>query len=241
MSVRLSASLPSTCSGAMYGRVPRIMPSCVRLSALPAIVGNDESSEGSLTGAIAFASPKSSSLTPDFVNITLPGFRSRWTIPCRCALSRASAISDAVTQRLLERQRAVGQSIRQRLALQVLHDEVLGLAFPSHVIERADVRVRELRDGLGLPLEALPHLRGREMLRQDLHRHGPIQTRIPCPVDLAHPARTDWGEDLVGPEASAGGEGHRVVRILSARRKQASEPPAPVQCEHSQQGGRPRR
>jgi hypothetical protein len=28
-------------------------------------------------GAIAFASPKSSSFTPDFVNITLPGLKSR--------------------------------------------------------------------------------------------------------------------------------------------------------------------
>ena len=46
-----------------------------------------------VAGAIAFASPKSSSFTPDFVSITLPGFRSRCTIPCRCALSSASAIS----------------------------------------------------------------------------------------------------------------------------------------------------
>jgi hypothetical protein len=126
---------------------------------------------------------------------------------------------DAVAQRLLERQRAFDQSIRQRLALQVLHDEVLGLAFPSHVIERAYVRVRELRDGFCLPLEALSHLRGREMLRQDLDRHGPVQTRISCLVHFAHPARTDWGKDLVGPEASADSEGHQVVRILSARRR----------------------
>ena len=44
-------------------------------------------------GATAFARPKSRSFTPDFVSMTLPGFRSRCTIPCRCALSSASAIS----------------------------------------------------------------------------------------------------------------------------------------------------
>ena len=110
-------------------------------------------------GAIAFASPKSSSFTPDFVSITLPGFRSRCTIPCRCALSSASAISIAVAQRLLERQRPLRQPIRQRLALQVLHDQVLGLALAAHVVERADVRVRELRDRLRLPLEPLPRPR----------------------------------------------------------------------------------
>ena len=38
------------------------------------------------------ARPKSSSFAPLFVSITLPGLRSRWTMPCRCAASSASAI-----------------------------------------------------------------------------------------------------------------------------------------------------
>ena len=93
MSVRASASLPSSCSGAMYWNVPRIVPSCVRFCGLlPITVGSDVTADCT-GGAIAFASPKSSSFTPDFVIITLPGFRSRCTIPCRCALSSASAIS----------------------------------------------------------------------------------------------------------------------------------------------------
>ena len=33
----------------------------------------------------SFESPKSSSFAPDLVSITLPGFRSRWTSPRRCA------------------------------------------------------------------------------------------------------------------------------------------------------------
>ncbi len=49
--------------------------------------------DGCFAGATAFARPKSSSFTPDFVSMTLPGFKSRCTIPCRCALSSASAIS----------------------------------------------------------------------------------------------------------------------------------------------------
>ena len=47
----------------------------------------------SRAAAWSFARPKSRSFTPDFVSMTLPGFKSRWTIPCRCALSSASAIS----------------------------------------------------------------------------------------------------------------------------------------------------
>ena len=56
-------------------------------------VGSAVRLDGFADGAIALARPKSSSFTPDFVIITLPGFRSRCTIPCRCALSSASAIS----------------------------------------------------------------------------------------------------------------------------------------------------
>src|SRR5262245_24595647 len=70
-----------------------------------------------------FARPKSSSFTPLLVSITLPGLRSRCTIPLRWALSSASAIWIAHTERLLERQRAFRQPRRQRLAVHVLHHE----------------------------------------------------------------------------------------------------------------------
>ena len=77
----------------MYWNVPRIVPASVRFSFwLPITVGSDVTADCT-GGAIAFARPKSRSFTPDFVSITLPGFKSRWTIPCRCALSSASAIS----------------------------------------------------------------------------------------------------------------------------------------------------
>ena len=36
--------------------------------------------------------PDTPRFAPDFVNMTLPGFRSRCTMPARCALSSASAI-----------------------------------------------------------------------------------------------------------------------------------------------------
>jgi hypothetical protein len=41
------------------------------------------------------ARPKSSNFALDFVNMMLAGLKSRWTIPARCALSSASAISMA--------------------------------------------------------------------------------------------------------------------------------------------------
>ena len=47
---------------------------------------------GSAARPVARARPKSISFAPLRVSITLPGFRSRWTIPRRCAVSSASAI-----------------------------------------------------------------------------------------------------------------------------------------------------
>ena len=91
MSLRASASLPSSCSGAMYWKVPRMVPCCVRCCG-DAIVGSDVAPEVCAAGARTFARPKSRSLAPLFVSMTFPGLRSRWTIPWRCALSSASAI-----------------------------------------------------------------------------------------------------------------------------------------------------
>ena len=93
MSARASGSLPSSCSGDMYGTVPTRLPSVV---SGPSCVGSALSAEpdgGSLRTGRSLARPKSSSFVPDFVIMTLPGFRSRWTMPWRWATLSASAIS----------------------------------------------------------------------------------------------------------------------------------------------------
>ena len=79
----------------MYWNVPRIVPRSVSGWETCASVAITDAPETGRAPAVAsgLARPKSRSFTPDFVSITLPGFRSRWTIPCRCALSSASAIS----------------------------------------------------------------------------------------------------------------------------------------------------
>ena len=69
---------------------------------------------------------------------------------------------DAEAQRLRERQRALAEPVRQRLAFQELHHEVLRAVLVPHVVKRADMRVRELRDGLRLALEPLADLGGKK-------------------------------------------------------------------------------
>ena len=80
-------------------------------------------------------------------------------MPARCALSSALAISIAILQRLLERQRALRQPVRERLAFEILHDEVRGAVLLAHVVQRADVRMIELRDRARLAVEPLAELR----------------------------------------------------------------------------------
>ena len=125
---------------------------------------------------------------------------------------------DAVAQRLIERQRALAEPVAERLALEVLHDEVLGLALAADVVERADVRMRELRDGLRLALEALARFGRRgHVRRQDLDGDRPLEPRVLRLVNLPHPARADRRDDLVGTEAGTRCEAHEILaRILSS-------------------------
>ena len=66
---------------------------------------------------------------------------------------------DRRPERLVDRQRALRQPIRQRLAFEILHDEERGAILFADVVQRADVRMIELRDRAGLAIEALAELR----------------------------------------------------------------------------------
>ena len=88
-----------------------------------------------------------------------------------------------------------GQRPLQRLALDVLHHEVVG----PDVVQRANVRVIQLRDGSRFALEALAE-RAQVLLDCD----DAIQASVAGFVDLAHAAGANGGEDLVRPESEAG-------------------------------------
>jgi hypothetical protein len=56
----------------------------------------------------------------------------------------------------------------------------------AHVVQRADVRMRERGDGLGFALEALPQIRiSRDMCGQNFDRDGAVQPRVARFVDFA--------------------------------------------------------
>ena len=84
-------------------------------------------------------------------------------------------------------------------------------AFAADGVHRDDVRVMELRRGLGLLPESLQMLgveRGRK--RQDLQGHAASQRQLDGLVDDAHAAPADLAHDL---EVAQGICGNGVVHI----------------------------
>jgi hypothetical protein len=67
---------------------------------------------------------------------------------------------DRHLQRLVERQRALRQPLRQRLARQVLHHQVVDAILGSHIVHVANVRMLQRRQRLRLALEPLRQSRG---------------------------------------------------------------------------------
>ena len=68
---------------------------------------------------------------------------------------------DSEAQDLVDGQRPLGEAIGQRLAFEVLQDEVVDAVLLADVVERADVGMVEGGDGAGLALEARAQVRVR--------------------------------------------------------------------------------
>ncbi len=92
------------------------------------------------------------------------------------------------------------QALRERLAFDVLHHQKIGAVLVADVVERADVRMIQAGDGLCFALEALAQFGAiGEMSGQNFDRDDAVEARVAGFVHLAHSARTDGGENFVGP------------------------------------------
>jgi hypothetical protein len=99
----------------------------------------------------------------------------------------------------LEWKRTLSETIRERLTVQVLHDQISGAVLLTHFVERANVGVIELRNNPGFAVEAFSELPvGRQDIWQDLDRDRPTKACVVRFVDLAHAARAEWSEDFIG-------------------------------------------
>ncbi len=85
----------------------------------------------------------------------------------------------AVLEHLLQRQRAFLQPLRQRLPFDALHHQVTDAVLATNIVQHADVRMIQARDGFGFSFEPLPAYRiSGKLLRQNLDRHRAIEPRI---------------------------------------------------------------
>ena len=124
-------------------------------------------------------------------------------------VGRGEALADLRGQLdgLARRQRAAAEAVPQGLALQQLEHDVRLPVVRPHVVDGEDAGVPERGHRPGLLLEAPDAVgRGRPVARDHLDRDLAAEARVAGPIDLAHPARTEGREDLVGPEARARGE-----------------------------------
>ena len=125
MSARLSTGLPRACSGLMYAAVPRIAPACV--AAIESVGDMDTFGSFGSFGPFNFGRPKSR------ISPIRPPSRSR------CPASGRDGRSPLVvrsfegvgnlardTERLVERDRSIGNTRSQRRPLDEFHDEVVG-------------------------------------------------------------------------------------------------------------------
>src|SRR5690606_2064054 len=109
---------------------------------------------------------------------------------------------DRVGDGLLDRQPpAAADALLQRLALDVLEDDVGVAVVLAGVDDGDDVRVREAGGGAGLAPEALELVRlRRDVAVEQLDRHPPLQRLVEGPVDGGHATRAHL---LLEAEASA--------------------------------------
>ena len=118
---------------------------------------------------------------------------------------------DRQVEHLRQRQSA-GRDERGEIAtVDQLHRQKARARHVLDGVQGDDVRMIERRDRLGFALEAGQAIRRRgHVLGQHLEGDVAAETRVARAVHLAHPARTERGDDLVDTETGAGRKTHYV-------------------------------
>jgi hypothetical protein len=110
----------------------------------------------------------------------------------------------AKVQHGLDREPPAAGELRERGAVNVLHDQVWPAPELARLVQRDDVGVIQPGDDPGLPREACPVLIVRpEVGRQALERDVAIEPGVVRQLHLTHAAGAQRSEDLVGTEGRA--------------------------------------
>ena len=148
----------------------------------------------------ARAMPKSMTLTvPSRSSMTFCGLMSRCTMPLRCANSTAASSCSATAHRLVAAEAAAAaDEVLERLALHVLHDDVVRAVDLAPVVDADEVLLVEAGRRLGLAAEALDEGRVVEVaLEQHLERDVPAEGEVLAQIDVGHAAAAELAHHAV--------------------------------------------
>ena len=126
---------------------------------------------------------------------------------------------DGKSQRESDRQRTVGETMFERFAVEQRHHEVVNAVGLADIVDAADVRMIELRDGVRFPFEtsaALPVIG--DVGGEDLDRDVAIEPAVSRPIDFAHAASAEERVDFVRAESSATRQRHGLWMQRECRR-----------------------
>jgi hypothetical protein len=105
---------------------------------------------------------------------------------------------DPEPQHCIEFEWTGGESVLQRRALQILHGDERSSVLLADVVDRTDVWMVERRCGPGFALKAAQGLGiARQIVGDELERHGTVKPRVFGFVHHAHPAAAELLDDAV--------------------------------------------
>ena len=115
----------------------------------------------------------------------------------------------AELENLIKRDRTFFQALRQRLAFEALHDEVVRSILMADVVQHADVRMIQTGNGFGFALEALL-ANGiiRKLRRQDLDGDRAVEPRVSRAEDFAHATCAQRRDNFIRTKLVPGSETH---------------------------------
>ena len=193
----------------MYWNVPTIVPCCVSGVACELVNVAVSSTEIGFGAIHSLCQPKIHELRARLRQHDVA--RLQIAMHDSTAMRRLQARRDlsSITQDLIQRQRPTPQTLGQRLAFQQLHHEIAHAILRAHVMQLANVRMIQRRDGARLTFEALSciSLVG-HVSRKNLDGNAAVEPGIAGAIHFAHAARSKRPENLVRPKPCAGRQPH---------------------------------
>src|SRR6266404_2498739 len=99
--------------------------------------------------------------------------------------------------------------MRERLAFQIFHHQIINAVLLADVEECADVRMIQAGNSARFALESFAQFGTiRKMRRQNFDGDDAVEPRVARAVHLTHPARADRGENFIWAESSSGRHAH---------------------------------